>query len=361
MNRLIVVICIAVILLPSCSNRKVLLLPTKEIEFNHVVLDTVHSVITEIEAIGQKNLYVHDSILFVDTYDKNAHLKLFSLNDYKPLANLCAQGRARNEFNDPWSVNEQFVGKGENTGLFMYDNYSTIKVINIAKSIEKGVTIVDSSMLAPVICKRGNSLLIPSRNIWFNQYNVSYNDPRDGIFFPQRFTITDGETETDLKIFSRLMTLPEGSNYPFFLYNCKMALKPDESKVVIAYGYMPYMFIIDVETRTGFALHEKGRVSFDDVYPDEDRTDIDICYGDIRLTDDYIIAVCYDGKQNDYGKDKSKMPVVRVFDWEGNILQAFTLDRTLNSMGYDERNKKLYGLDLRYEEIYEFDISKYIK
>ena len=54
-------------------------------------------------------------------------------------------------------------------------------------------------------------------------------------------------------------------------------------------------------------------------------------------------------------KMKRKAELI-IFDWNGNYIENIKLDRRLASIGFDETNKKLFGLTFT-EELYEYDLS----
>ncbi len=65
-----------------------------------------------------------------------------------------------------------------------------------------------------------------------------------------------------------------------------------------------------------------------------------------------------DGKQNDY--DTYKRPV-RFFNWNGECLLAFYIDQQTYSITYDSVHIKIFGLNERTEELFEYDVSDYIQ
>ena len=53
-------------------------------------------------------------------------------------------------------------------------------------------------------------------------------------------------------------------------------------------------------------------------------------------------------------------PELLIFDWEGNYIKGFKMDRNSDSMGFDENNKVLYTMNSRTEQLYSYDLSPYL-
>ena len=345
----------------SCKKEK-LLVPAIDMTYSVNFADTVFGQPVISNAIGTTNLYCIDSLLFLESTDPNGQLKAYSMNDYNIIANLCCKGRARNEFINPTSSCKQFFRREGHIFLLMYDNYSNIKMIDITESIKKKTTVVENVESAIVNSRKGFSIYVSSQEKWFNYYKISYIDPRDG-YNPARFTISNNEKEKEIPIYGDAMELSEGNEgLKNFVYEGSMRIKPDQSKIVFTTFYMPYMFIFDVKNGGVTVFHEKDKLSYCNPYPEiEDWTAIEYFYGDITVTDDYIICSCPYGTQGDY-IDPARRPCIRIFNWEGEYLSNFFVDRRIFSITYDEEKKILYGLDTSegQETIYKYDINQYV-
>ena len=348
-----------VLVATSCGRNKQLLLPTVEIDYCATSLDTIHGNKIDVDIIGAREVYSCDNYLLVETTNSESYLTVLSLGDYKQLAHLCHEGRARNEFIKPRAICKQLFKKDGDVMLVMTDNDITTKIINVSESVKQQKTVVTNTEDLLLRFSRGYSVYNDATNDWFIYRKVSYIDPRDGIYYPPRFYFHTSEKEEEIPVIKRMMNFPEGTAYPRWVYEGDLRMKPDGSKVLVSCFYMPYMFIFDTNKKKGIAYHERGKLSFYDDYPDDDLTDIDVCFIDACVTDDYIIGLCGDGKQNDY--DENKRPVMRFFNWEGECLFGFYIDQRTYVFTYDSVNKKIIGLDERTETIYEYDVKDYIE
>lgn len=185
----------------------------------------------------------------------------------------------------------------------------------------------------------------------------------DGIFFPPRFTISDSKNETEISVFGRMMYYPKNppqSSYPLQIYQGEMRMKPDESKVVFAHYFMPYLFIFDINKRNGLAIHFSGKKTFEDDFSNDDPKDVDMGISDVCLTDDFIIMLCPNGKYRKY-ISLNLRPIVRFMNWEGKYLFSFYVDQLVSRIAYDERNKQIFCFNTNSETIYKYDVKKYLK
>ena len=238
--------------------------------------------------------------------------------------------------------------------------------VDITESLEQKHTVINEVFPLIVNRTRGYSMYIPKENKWLNHYLVSYGkDPMDGIFYPPRFTISNSkkENETEIPVFGRMMYCPinnQRSSYPLQIYQGNMRMKPDESKVVFANFFMPYLFVFDINKRNAIAIHVIGKKTFEDDFSDDDPTDVELGISDICLTDDYIIALCPNGRYRKYVSNNLR-PIVRFLNWEGECLFSFYVDQIVSSMAYDERNKQIFCFSPTSETIYKYDVKKYFK
>ena len=350
-------------LLLSCGNRNNLLVRPIEVLLTISSTDTVHGKVVVDSAPGARDLYCIDSLLCIESSDPASQLKILSTDSYDIIAQLCPKGRARNEFIDPISGSKQIYEKSGRKYLLMYDNFLNIKTINITESLNEGRTIVDDVIPSYLNYRVGNSIFLCSKAQWFNYKKVSYTDPRDGIYNPPHFYLSTGNKEEEISVFNNVMDFPEGKNGLIdFVYEGNMRLKPDQSKIVFSTFYMPYLLIFDLESNEVKMFHEKGKLSYSAPYPNiEGNNDIEMFFGDVSVTNDFIICTYLEGTQGDY-RDPNKRPCVMVFNWEGEYLTGFHLDHRTYRITYDEYKKNIYGLDTSNgkEQIIVYDIQKYL-
>lgn len=347
-----------VFILSSCGNKNKFLLPTTEIDSTALQFDTIWGKQVDIDVVGAREIYSFDNLLFIESKDPKAFVKVYSLGNYDSIAELCAKGRASNEFINPRSVCKQLYKDGDHIMLLMFDNVDVQKTVDVTESIEKHYTVVSKSETSLTNETRGSSVYNNVTDEWFVNKRVSYIDPRDHIYFPPQFYFSKNGVEKEVPVISELMNFPEDSSYPLYVYEGDLRLKPDGSKISFTCYNMPYIYVFDANNKTGKAFHECGKLSYNDDYESDDVTDIDLFYLDACVTDDYIICVYGDGKQSEY--DANKRPIIKFFNWDGKCLFGFYPDQRIYNIAYDDNAHKLIGLDVRTEKVYEYDVQEFL-
>ncbi|MBR4793915.1 MAG: hypothetical protein IK038_09665 [Bacteroidaceae bacterium] len=340
----------------SCQNDQVLLLPTKEQSLYNERYDTLIRNSLSITELGASSIYAHDGFLFVERNDPKSQLVVYSCKSNEPVAYLCAKGRAKNEFNSAHSYCKQFTTFNEKKCLLMGDEKTLdIKFIDIEKSINQKTTVIEEVKQVPLASRNtGYSVIDTDHNKWFNHL-LLYINPLEDYMEAPKFTITTNRKEKEVKTFGNTMDLTEDLLY--VLYQGKMRISPDETKVVFAYIGMHYFFIYDLENNSGIAVHDTLKMTFDN--PDEKslKNDIDMFALDIVTTNNYIAILCPNNTVTNYYGQMECCPILRFFDWEGNYLTGVVLDNKIHEIAYDESSKKLYGLNIISEEIIQYDLS----
>lgn len=340
----------------SCHNSPVLLLPTKEQSLYDDKYDTLTNNNISIKELGASSIYAHNGFLFVERNDPKSQLLVYSCQDNAPVAYLCVKGRAKNEFNSAHSYCKQFMTINGKECLLMGDEKSLdIKMIDIDNSLAHNSTVIEDVKQVPLPTRNsGYSVYITDHNEWFN-HNLLYINPLEGYMEAPKFTITTNKKEKEIKTFGNIMDLTEDKLY--VLYQGKMRIKPDETKVVFAYIGMPYFFIYDIKKHNGIAVHDSLKMTFDNPDEKEINNDIDLFALDVYTTNNYIAILSPNNSVTNYYGQMDCFPILRFFDWDGNYLKGVVLDKKIHEIAFDEISKKLYGLNIISEEIIQYDLS----
>jgi hypothetical protein len=72
--------------------------------------------------------------------------------------------------------------------------------------------------------------------------------------------------------------------------------------------------------------------------------DIPYQYRDIEITNDRIYALYGGISEPEIQKTSEIARTLRVYDFDGNLLEQYKLDRSINSIALDIENKKIYGI-----------------
>lgn len=342
-----------IVALFSCDNNTEPILQSKSFVATNEVFDTLRGTLSDIAELGASKIYAYDTLLFVESMNPESQLHVYSLNTLQNLANLCSKGRSKPEFINPSNPSNQVYKVDNHFFIKMKNMNSKDKVIDITESIIHQRTIIAEEETG-VRLNEGSKLEIPSFNTSLVYSGVGYDDPRDAIFEPPKFAwhYKNGD-HTEIPVFDNVVNVTQSPLFPIVLYKGGLRLSPDERTAVYYFICMNYMFIFDVENKSAFSLYKEGEQRFGEIFPDDPST-INVGYGDICLTNDYILALCPNGSEADYD-DPNKRPLIRVFTIAGEYLDSRTLDYAVFNIAWDNDNKLLYGLDAQ-ERIYCYNL-----
>ena len=360
-SLLIVALLLAITLIQSsCSDKSHYAFPIKEIDFVNKTSGVLEGKPLNLDILGPREILICDTLLLVTTENPAGQLKVYSLNSFEELANLCTKGRAQNEFIEPYLISRNYGLKDGHITLWLTDNITTMKKVDITESIKKRSTVI----LQKDICmsgSKGNFVLIDNDVKKRFVYNKSKEDKvKNGIFNAPTFSIEiDGEPSRELIVYPKAMDT-EISGFHFYNYNGKMYKHPDKNLVFQGLQSMDYILFFDLDNNKNWAIHQKGSLSFDDVIL-EDNKDIDYYhFSHLDFNSDYImflyVAGDYSKNVENYGVDSK--PELLIFDWEGNYLGGAKLSLPVARIAYDERRQLLIGLDCNDDKFYSFDLSE---
>ena len=113
---------------------------------------------------------------------------------------------------------------------------------------------------------------------------------------------------------------------------------------------------MDFDKNHNFVVHQKGSTTHEDLYINQEpwiRT-----FTSCLPTEEYVFIFYRDGEYaNILQEDNTWHPELLVFDWEGNYIKGFKMDRNSISLAYDEKNKTLYTFTTQKEQLYAYDLS----
>jgi hypothetical protein len=191
------------------------------------------------------------------------------------------------------------------------------------------------------------SMSVPIRNCFMlDQYALC-----TGFFEDNRFAILDS-TMNIIKYdadYKPIMHYDKKEDIPYvYNYQSKYAIKPDGTKLV--YGsYLGVIFEIYDLSRIPQEVELMHRKEY--IYPKYETKkgrnfqvweseECEIGFYDFYVTNKYIYALI-SGTSEDIAPSS-----IYVFDWEGKPIMKFVSDKNLCSIAVDEKNKKIYGVNI---------------
>lgn len=351
-NDFILVILISLLTMSCHNNNPNILVDVQEVDFLNKTDDVMEGKLVKSEIFGATNIVVFDTLIMVITNNPEGQLQVFSSNTLEPLGKFCKKGRAKNEMLKTSATTEQSYYRDGNLILALFDAPNKFKEIDITASLQSGNTVIISSQENPV--ENGEFMLLG------NDFKCRYEYERD-IFgieeatdIPTRYTVYEDGKKRELKFFNTLMDIePKEKSLPYIgsLYK-----HPQRNLVVQSFQRMDYLLFMDFDSDKYFAIHQIGSTTFNDTFLSE-KSQMPAHFTDGASSSKYLMFLyCY----GDYTQKTTAgdwYPELLVFDWDGNYITGFKMDRAITRIEYDEIHKVLYGMNLD-EELYAYEMEK---
>lgn len=194
----------------------------------------------------------------------------------------------------------------------------------------------------------------------------SDGDVRDALVNTPKVII---KSENNIKTVSPCEKIikSDDSEFLYRVYSSLPRVCPNGKKYVEFFAYLDVCTIIDLESGQSVGVCGNGKQSFD-YYSDVSKYSSlqeklehvvvnNMCF---NISDNYIV-VCYDGntKITEFDSSFSYRPLVKVFDWKGNLCCSFNVSESLMRIAYCEKTNKLYGFDNK-KDLYCYDLSSFV-
>lgn len=133
---------------------------------------------------------------------------------------------------------------------------------------------------------------------------------------------------------------------------------PQRNLVVQSFQGMDYLLFMDFDADEYFAVHQQGSLTFNDTYVNS-KSQMPPHFTDGAKSSKYLMFLYRQGEYTQKTTAGDWYPELLVFDWSGNYITGFKMDRVINMIEYDEIHKVLYGLNGD-DELYAYDMEKVI-
>lgn len=353
----------------SCSNGDSnLIFPTHEVDFMDKTGDVVHGRILDLDVAGGKAIAVYDTLLMIITNNPAAFLQVYDTRTLQPLAMLCQQGRAKNEFSDKNIYrSDQIVQRnGDIIIILRGEGGNAIKEINVSASIREGHTVVEGiNDRIPYGCGKivglDNGI---DRLFIFNNHNYSLDQ---NFFNPPSFSIRGENSSKEIEIFKSLIDF-EDDIYSTFWYSGSICKNPSRNILVQCMASIDYIHFFDLDNDRYFSVHQTETPTLDEIrVPNKIVDDVYVydCnhFSESVGAEDFFLVIYMNGDYRRKNIDQSKGEATELlaFDWDGNYLGGVKLDMFAQDLAFDSKSNLLYGFRLREEKIVTFDLSDFIE
>lgn len=308
--------------------------------------DTLKAEALPVSVLVPQQITFIDSLLVIITRNPTELISIIDTQNDSLIANICLYGRGPNEYLNPFTLKQFHTNKSRDKLLYIADNSNIVKSLNLTQTIYKKEAVCEPPI--PVNTSLYYPFFLSSQTTFLKQ-QVTYNDPRDYVFFPPKYIIKDIHNTKEYKIYPDIIKNPRVRTLPLFLYGAITRIKPDLTKIVDVMGSFDNMNILEITSGKCLSIQEENTYSFENLAHsniDELAKILKYCALDVCVTNEYII-ILYDGRSADDVNNQTLAlkPLIKIFNWEGDFLQAYQISEPLQGIAYDEKNKRLYGFD----------------
>ena len=280
---------------------------------------------------------------------------VFNLPDCKYVGGFGTLGRGPEEFNDinPYSATPTDKG---------------IRIIDYAK----GVLEIDMTDF-PLNVFSVNVVKFPVIVQFLNSPFQINDSIICGIPYPQ-VELINGQPEykfsskSYIKFNTNSNEIDYFGNYPklyskkyfknfWLIYMNMNVVKPDQSKFA-SVGY--YIKSLTIYNNDGSLCKELIMRTSDDLLGEESiNPKAPLYYNAIKATNKYIYAICEDTQHD---KVLENLPNLEVWDWNGNPVTLFKLDRPVAAFEVTDDDKKVYFIDRKTQDrIFTYDLDGFLQ
>lgn len=362
------IITLSITFLVSCYIENPLAFETREVDFINKTGDLINGEILNLDVAGGVTIAVYDTMLMFITNNPAALLQVYDSRTLKPLAMLCQQGNAKNEFSDKFIFNsdQMFLRNGDVIIVLRGEGGYVLKEINVSASLREDHTVVEGIKNSIPYGYQDIVGLDNGINRLFTFNNRNYDIDRE-IYNVPSFSIIDEKHTKEIEVYRRLIDF-ENKRYSTFWYSGTICKHPSKNIVVQCMTSIDYIHFFDLENNKYFSVHQIGTPTFENIKVPSILRDGAYEYDCLHFnesigSENYFLVLYMNGeyKKKNWNQGNWEATELLAFDWEGNYLGGVKLDIHVHDLAYDSKSGLLYGFRINDEKIVTYDLSNFIK
>lgn len=307
---------------------------------------------------------IDDKVVLL-TENKNALVTVLLSSNDSVISRFCRIGHAKDEFTSHFRMC-QFSYDGKNIFMYIPDFYQNcVKEIDFNKSVKRN----QACFMRSIKYKHDDRISLTT--YYYQLLNgdgllyqglTTDGDAREAYSVPPSVKIYHGEDEHTISLYPKVIS---GNNRIVNLaYKSLLRVNPKQTKVVEALAFQDVFSIYSLEDHKTIGVCGEEGVEFERFSHLAQNVSFDSAVENIRIhnifcnvSNDYIF-LGQDGtlRLSEYESIVNSHPLIRIFDWDGNLLYSFKINEPVMCVAYNEKTKKLYGID-NDGNLYAYDLS----
>ena len=287
---------------------------------------------------------VKDSILVLCDINSDIHFYTYTVPNIKYRGSFGKQGKGPNDLLDPvfWG---EFENDKNNNKIWVYQTnrmlFTLVNVINSVKSknasIERNIVMPPEIGAAVNIIALKNNMFIGGGRVEQGEFFV-YNNATQKIHWKP--IISDNKNYIEkVKSANLLSSYKQGI----------IKIKPDKSKFVKVFSYMPIIDVYDENAELSFSIIAEN-CKFPKIGNKQFDKEAKVFYTNVFLTDKYIYALRQNCTLIQLSQNLCPQVEINVFDWKGKAICKYIIKESLGSLApfaIDEKNNKIYTIGIQ--------------
>ncbi|HAC21725.1 MAG TPA: hypothetical protein DCF91_06455 [Porphyromonadaceae bacterium] len=283
-------------------------------------------------------------------------IHVFDQGRYK--GQIIKKGQGPNEAVSPFELSPSFDGES----IWIYDNSTQRWLEFSGKAIAKEMKSVVTDKIE--FTKNNNTPFALATPFWITSSQFICTNPWN---HEDRFYIIDRTTMEKKGVQNPHITFTDQlpASILSIIFDAKMTMKPDRSKVALAGNYLDAIEIFNVngeilntikgpEDGFNFAFDEAKSLEMNILSTNADTKK---AYVNICSTNQYIYAL-YSGKRKGGESNYNLGNCVYVFDWNGKPVKKYLLDQDLIYFDINEKEQRLYAVSKPDNYIMYYDLKE---
>lgn len=293
---------------------------------------------------------INDNYILVIDERQNGIFQVFRLPDLNFLYSWGNIGRGPNEFTSHYFSDQSLNIKKNQLILYDAANFGRLlfyTVTDTALVLTQQDSIFHENQLTPL-----NRLRRLNDSIYFADYqNYGIQEDSDYEFM----ALTPGKKELLFAFGQYPKTQLQGEDR-YQKYKKLTASKPDGSKFVAFYLFQNMFKIYDNEGSILKKIEVKDEYLSNNILNYNDEF---IYRGFVYASDDYIYVYApYTTEEKAFEDPESYRPLIEIWDWEGQPIHRFILDKPVHEFTVSEKFKKIYAFTaFESQKIFEYDLA----
>ena len=304
-----------------------------------------------------RNLLCIDKYLIISQDNSDTLFWVVDTSEDSIIARFGRIGHASNEFSSTPEIVYCARDVDGSPLLCVLEEVCT-KIIDLRKSIES-----NKCIMSDVIEEKKNSFFYHTYHLagrkCFKNKIVSYNDPRDEIYFPPEFCYIDEDIKK-WNIYPEIIKPQFKSSVIGDYYNT-ISVSPNGMYVASMNYHIDIITIFDLKEKRAIGIVNPNSYTYDFLENEINESNVNekirLFNTSVCATDKHYV-VLEDGRtlrergiDNERGNENVGLKVCG-YDWKGNCQFAYNVDKNISYIAYDEITNKIYATDIFNGKLY---------